>query len=264
MTKTFYFINGMPRSGSTLLANILNQNPRFWATPTSGLCSLLLQTNHAWSGIPEIRASATPEAKIATLRGMFDGFHSGIEQPVIFSKSRGWVCAFELLENVLDHKPKMIVTYRDIPGILSSCEKLFRRELAQPESVAQWGANMETIEGRLAFWTASDQIVGGAYNRIRDCVRRGHRDSLCFVNFDDLVSAPEQAMHAIYEFLGEEYFLHDFDNVRQTTLEKDIEHGFCDLHTIRRQVRPVRKDYREILGEAAKLYAHINYEFIER
>lgn len=262
MTKTFYFLNGMPRSGSTLLANILNQNPKFWATPTSGLCPLLLQTNAAWNGISELRASAMPQEKISTLRGMLVGYHSNIDRQVVFNKSRGWVCAFELLENILEHPPKIIITYRDIPSILASCEKLFRRELANPASTAQFAQNMETLEGRLAHWTAADQLVGGAYNRIRDCVARGHRQHMHFVNFDELSSKPENTLGELYAFLGETYFVHDFNNIEQSTHEKDSEHGFVDLHTIRQELKPVKKDYREILGDAVRPYLGINYDFI--
>jgi len=34
-SKTFHFISGLPRSGSTLLSAILRQNPRFYAGMTS-------------------------------------------------------------------------------------------------------------------------------------------------------------------------------------------------------------------------------------
>jgi sulfotransferase len=262
MQKTYHFLNGMPRSGSTLLANLLNQNPRFSATSTSGLCPMLLQTNATWNGISELRASAQVADKLNTLRGMVDGFHTNITRPVVVDKSRGWVCAFELLENILGQKPKIIVTYRDLPSILASCEKLFRRELANPASTAQFGSNMETIEGRLAHWTSADQLVGGAYNRIRDCVARGHREHMHFVNFDDLTNNPNQTMRGIYDFLEEEPFEHNFFNVEQTTHEKDSEHGFVDLHTIRQELKPVRKDYREILGDAVRPYLNFNYDFI--
>lgn len=253
----------MPRSGSTLLANILNQNPRFWATPTSGLCPLLLGVQQAWNEIPELNASSTVEDKIRTLLGMVDGFHSGVSQPVIFDKSRIWVSAFELMENILGRKPKMLVTYRDIPSILSSCEKLFRRELASPQSTAKPGQSMETIEGRLAYWSDGAQLVGGTYNKIRDCVTRGHRASLHFVNFDNLTTRPKETMQAVYGFLGEEYFSgHDFDNVAQSTHENDVAHGFTDLHTIRAMVRPVKKDFQNILGDSIKPYLGVSYPFI--
>jgi len=262
MERKFHFLNGMPRSGSTLLANILNQNPRFFATPTSGICPLMLQVNAAWPMIPELRASASPAVKSSVLLSMLHGAYLWQEErPVIIDKSRGWVCAFELLETILGRKPKLIVTVRDLPSILASCEKLFRRELANPESTARWGSNMETIEGRLAHWSSADQLVGGAYNRIRDCVRRGHRASMHFVDFDDLTNAPYDTLKRIYEFLDEPGFNHDFENVEQTTHEKDSEHGFTDLHTIRRTVKPVKLDYKTILGDAARPYLGFNYDF---
>lgn len=263
--KTFYFVSGMPRSSSTLLCNILNQNPRFRATPTSGLAPLLLEIQRIWTDAPELKASATAEDKINTLRGTLEGFHKAIEQPVIFDKSRAWVCAIEMLESILGYAPKVIVTYRDVPSILASCEKLFRKELKSPNSVAKWGQNMETLEGRLAFWSDGGQLVGGAYNRIRDCVQRGHRKSLHFVHFDKLTIAPKEALQGVYSFLGESYFEgHDFENVEQSTHENDAEHGFTDLHTIRPKVAPVRKDYREILGDAAKPYEGVNYDFLNQ
>lgn len=262
MTKTFHFLNGMPRSGSTLLANILNQNPRFAATPTSGLCQLLLGVNQAWNQIPELRASATPPDKVSTLRAMIHGFHEGISRPVVFSKSRGWVCAFELMQSLLGYRPKILITIRDVPSILSSCEKLFRREVSNPSSTAKFSPNMETLEGRLAFWTAPDQIVGSAYNRIRDCAMRGNGDSLHFIEFDKLCAKPKAILKGVYEFLGEEYFEHDFDQIEQSTYEKDSEHGFVDLHTIRPKLQPVKKDYREVLGDAVKPYLGFTYDFI--
>ena len=40
-SKTIHFLAGLPRSGSTLLANILAQNPKIHVTPTSGICDML-------------------------------------------------------------------------------------------------------------------------------------------------------------------------------------------------------------------------------
>jgi sulfotransferase len=255
----------MPRSGSTLLANVLNQNPVFRATPTSGLCTLLLQMQNFWNEVPELKASATAEDKLSTLRGLLHGFHGRVEQPVIFDKSRAWTCAYELLENLLGYAPKVIVTIRDIPSILSSCEKLFRKELSSPNSVAKWGNNMETIEGRLAFWSDSNQLVGSAYNRIRDCVMRGHRKSMHFINFDRLTTTPRESLQSLYAFLGEPYFEgHNFDSVEQSTHEKDEAHGFVDLHTIRKAIRPVKKDFREVLGDAVKPYLKVDYDFLKQ
>lgn len=123
---------------------------------------------------------------------------------------------------------------------------------------------METRAGRLAFWSDGAQLVGGSYNRIKDCVARGHKKHLHFVNFDKLTNTPKEALQGLYNFLGEPYFEgHDFENVAQSTHEKDEAHGFVDLHTIRSAVRPVKKDFLKILEEDSKPYLNVNFDFIK-
>ena len=39
--STIFFQSSMPRSGSTLLQNVLAQNPEIYATPTSGVLELV-------------------------------------------------------------------------------------------------------------------------------------------------------------------------------------------------------------------------------
>ena len=43
-----YFIAGLPRSGSTLLTNILAQNPDCYTTPTSGIIDMLVNVRNHW------------------------------------------------------------------------------------------------------------------------------------------------------------------------------------------------------------------------
>ena len=47
MNKTYYFMAGLPRAGSTLLSSILNQNPRFYSGPSSPVLSTMFSVeNH--------------------------------------------------------------------------------------------------------------------------------------------------------------------------------------------------------------------------
>ena len=60
--QKFHFISGLPRSGSTLLAAILRQNPRIHAamsTPVGSLCNTLLNAMGAHS---EFSVFLTPTA----------------------------------------------------------------------------------------------------------------------------------------------------------------------------------------------------------
>ncbi len=54
--KKIYFLSGLPRSGSTVLAAILSQNPSIHATSTSNLLDTLVGTLRAWADSLTTRA----------------------------------------------------------------------------------------------------------------------------------------------------------------------------------------------------------------
>jgi sulfotransferase len=60
--KKYFFVSGLPRSGSTLLENLLAQNPRFHATATSGIMDVMFATRNNWSNMIEFQASPNDEA----------------------------------------------------------------------------------------------------------------------------------------------------------------------------------------------------------
>jgi sulfotransferase len=259
--KNFCFISGLPRSGSTLLCNILNQNKRFHATSTSGVLDMLLAIRNNWNNIVEFKATRNDFAKMRVLRGMLQSFYADQDKAIIFDKSRGWPGFLEMAESLLGNKAKVLVCVRDVRDVLSSFEKLWRKE-SKSGQISQEKTHFlkfQTIEGRCEVFLNADQPVGSAYNRIKDALARGYGDRMHFIFFEELTTEPEKVMRGVYEFLGEKYFDHDFANVEQTTQEDDFFHGFKDLHTIRKIVRPVPSDWKEILGEFAERYGKLNF-----
>jgi len=256
-----YFINGMPRSGSTLLCNILAQNPKFHVTPTSGLSELIRGINQFWKQNPVIKASETPEKQLQIIKDLFQSYHSDTERPIVFNKSRGWCSLIELVENALGRPVKILTTTRKITCILSSLEKLYRKEIKLINSPMEIGPRMGTLEGRVSTWTAEDGLVGSTFNSIRDAVMRGHRNKIGFVDFDTLTSNPEVVIKDLYNFIEQPYYNHNFSNIPQYTKENDAEHGFTDLHTIRPEIKPVEDDSKEILGHVWDQFKDFHYNF---
>jgi sulfotransferase len=260
-SKTYYFISGMPRSGSTLLANILAQNPRFHATATSGIMDVMYNVRNVWNELIEFKANPDPAAELRVLRGILDSFFSNITKPVIFDKSRGWLSEIEMAEAVLGHKVKILVPVRDIRDVLASFEKLHRKNapyIKHPNASANY-FKFQTVEGRTQMNMDSSQPTGLAYNRIVDALNRGFADRLLFVDFDELTHNPEDTFKQIYKFLGEEYFEHNFDHVEQVTFENDTVHGIRDLHTIRTKVAPVVSDWIKIIGPQFEYLGKFNF-----
>jgi sulfotransferase len=93
MNKRIYFLAGLPRSGSTLLANILAQNPQFHVTPTSGIVDMLVQVRNAWDHNDAFQAAdrtLNQAIKENVLRAMLEAYFSHTPRPICIDKNRFW------------------------------------------------------------------------------------------------------------------------------------------------------------------------------
>jgi sulfotransferase len=259
--KTFFFISGLPRSGSTLLCNILAQNPKFHVSKaTSGLHDVLFNIRNQWDKMVEHKAEGVDYERLRrVLHGVFSNYYD-TDKSIIIDKGRGWLPLIEMAEFALQVPVKIICPVRDVSEILASFERIYRKVAAKSQSNFEENEYMlsQTVEGRCEILSRLDQPVGLAYNRVNDALLRGHKDKIKIVEFDDLTSSPDSTLSEIYEFLGLENFKHDFENVSQYTSEKDEEiHGVDGLHSIRQNVQPIAKNSQQILGSVAEKYRNI-------
>lgn len=261
MSKRFFFISGLPRSGSTLLCNILAQNPEVHVSKaTSGLHDVLFGIRNQWDRLIEHQAEGTDYERLRrVLRGVFENYHD-TDKNIIIDKGRGWLSLVEMAEFALGVPVKILCPVRDVAEILASFEKLWRNTTGK----SQWNFEQndytlaQTVEGRCEIWSRRDQPVGLAYNRVKDAFARGHGDKIKLVEFTELTTNPSVTMSAIYTFLEMDYFTHDFSNVAQYTREDDENvHRIGGLHSIRAKVEPVPKSARAILGPVAEKYRNL-------
>lgn len=251
MSKQIHFIAGLPRSGSTLLCNILNQNPEFTATATSGILDIILAIRNQWENVNTFQAAPNKIGKDDVVRGILYNYYNRTPEEVIFDKSRGWPAYLELAEFILGRRAKMLVPVRDITDVLASFEMLYRKNAHNwqfPQEKTNF-AEFQTVEGRASIFMKNDQPVGIAYNRIRDALARGYSNRMHFVEFKALTEQPAHTMNEIYNFLELPFYEHNFNNVEQSTSENDDVHGIPGLHTIRNKVEPVKDIALNVLGK---------------
>ena len=259
-----FFLSGLPRSGSTLLANILAQNPGTHATATSGMLDVMFMVRNRWDGLIEHKAMDKAESdsrKRNVLLGILAGYHGHVNEDIVFDKSRGHLAHIEMLEWVLGDRVNIIATVRDIPEILASMELRWRdaSRTGQVEVEKENYVQMQTVQGRSEVWMRPGQVVGLSMNRLRDAVMRGYGDRIHLVEFDDLTNYPDEVLDQIYQFTDIPHFEHDFGAVIQSTQEDDRVHDM-DLHKIRRVVAPIEPRALKVLGqETVRKYSGLEF-----
>jgi len=260
---TLFFQSSMPRAGSTLLQNILGQNPDFFVTPTSGALELIFGARYNYSNCPEFKAQDPELMKKAFLAfcqaGLKNYYTPLTDKPYIVDKSRGWGVHYDLLTQVLGEEPKILCMVRDLRQILASMEKLYRLNNHKAQPIE----NHAKLQGTTTFKRMVAQLqnppVGLALDRLIEIHQRGWAPKIHFVRYEDLSTKPAETMQKIYDYLGVKPFNHNFTQVKQVTQEDDVVNGFDGLHVIREKVELTSNDCLEILGRDA--VRHIEHHF---
>ncbi|MFM7136084.1 MAG: sulfotransferase family protein [Planctomycetota bacterium] len=232
---TMHFISGLPRSGSTLLAALLRQNPRFEAGMSGPLAGLFGALLGQMSARNEYSVFIDDAKRERVLRGLFDAFYADCRAEVIFDTSRGW-CGWMPAIARLFPTAKVIACVRDVSWIVDSIERLVQRNVFSPSSIFGYSAG-GTVYTRANAVVAPEGMVGGPYDALKQACYGDQRDRLLLVKYETLSTDPAQALRAIYDFLGEPFFPHDFGNVSYDVTEFDERAGTPGLHTVRGTVK---------------------------
>ena len=247
--------SSMPRACSTLLQNILNQNPDFYATPTDGLIELLQGARDRFTNAVEFRASNDQDLSMKAYRSFCNegmkGYADALsDKKYKVIKSRVAKSLIPWFDNFCDETPKIICMVRDLKNIVASLEKLYRRN---PDKLSQWYIPDEvrgtTVSKRVDMYLKNIPLSINL-DQIMELFELKLDKRILFIRAEDLSSKPDYIMSELYKSLGVEYYKHDFDNVEQTTSENDVMHNLDNnLHTIRNKVEPLKDDSEEILGK---------------
>ena len=101
MQNGVHFISGLPRSGSTLLAALLRQNPRFHAGMSSPVGSLFMALQGAMSKRNEAAVFIDEAQKRELLKGLFDNYYHAIHpNKLVFDTNRAWCTKLPALDRI--------------------------------------------------------------------------------------------------------------------------------------------------------------------
>ena len=258
MDKKKIFVSGLPRANTTLLCNILANNPTIKGGETSPLLEYIYAARANYTTTPEVKSALTQEKMhqsfLEFCKGGINSYAKSIcgdESHVYLDKSRGWIHYAPFLWELMPDA-KIIVLVRDIRGILSSFEKKWRDN---PSILDQRDVPSKqqfiTIDNRVNHWL-NEPPLGIALQRLYNAIQTGNINKMLVVKAESLAKNPKETMQKVYDFIEEPYYDLDYSNVKQVTVENDriADFGIYGDHKIRPNVLPLKDDFDKYLTSA--------------
>lgn len=242
MQNGIHFISGLPRSGSTLLAALLRQNPRFSAGMTSPVGSLFNAMLAATSARNEGAVFIDDQQRQRLLRACFDAYYADIHPTrLVFDTNRLWTTKLPALTQLFP-KAMVICCVRNPAWVIDSIENLIRRNAFELSGIFNFDA-LGTVYSRVEGLSKGDGMTGFAWNALREAVYGPQADRLLLVRYESLTTNPMGTLAAIYNVIEEPLFPHDPEHIEPTydMIEFDMRLGTPGLHHVGSAVRPARR-----------------------
>jgi sulfotransferase len=233
----FFFISGLPRSGSTLTAALLRQNPRFHAGMSSPIAGLFEGMIGQVSAGSELSTMVNQEQRARLLRGLFDSYYADQPEPVIFDTNRAWTAKLPALMQVFP-ETKLICLVRDVNWIMDSMERQFRQNPFEHTRLFNQPGERATVYTRVEALAGANRLVGFPWHALKEACYSDFAERIVIVDYDLLTRRAPEVFKLLYEFLGEEPFEHDFTAVDYDAPEFDSQLGLVGLHKVHEQVAP--------------------------
>ena len=262
--KKFFYLAGLPRTGSTVLGEILNQNDHIHVSPASPLSEIVSEVLAKWrTNTVTLKAYQHPEQLPNVWRGVRQGMYQHRQEPIIIDKSWAWHMndAIDSTRRILGEEMKVICTVDDVTACLAS---FIMRIRANPDYVSyiddylrQQRKELSDANRCIALMDpAIGTSVGWCYENLKQTWQGKNRNNLLLIERADLVRDPETVLERIYAFLeipelaqwgdGQQHY---FDRIEKEITENDgSAYGIPDLHQLGPKLRDRQWQAKDVLG----------------
>ena len=238
---------GLRRTGSTLLQNLLAQNPNLHAEGYSALCQVMWDAkasceDRALKSLIGVRKDIS--FKNDLLRSIPNVYYPDVKGKTIFDKCRPWVneANIGMARDFIDKDIKSIIMVRPLDEIAASYASGYARVHPQ----IMFGNNIESL-----YETLFDEhgTFMHEFNATYYAAKLKDPSSL-FVSYDDLVSKPQKTLSRIYSHLGMQEFIHNTHKIKQVVFEDDERNNMRGMHEIRPKISRQKNEF--ILSDSVR------------
>jgi len=258
LAKKYYFMAGLPRSGSTLLSAILGQNSEIYAGPSSPVFSTMyllenhFRTDPFFTGFPKLAQGNS------IIAGIINQYYSDVDKPVVIDKNRAWSGNIRYIEGYIKQDAKVICPVRDVDEVLASFIAMIHRNPYREgnerlniidEQLVRNGIALND-NNRCDFIAGPQGILGQSLQAMQEGINQGFADRMLFVEYKRLVEHPDKVLSEIYEFLGLPLYTHNFSDIKNNERENDVStYGLPDMHEVRKQISRAEINPKTVLSK---------------
>ena len=256
--KQLSFLMGMPRSGNTLFASVMNQNPEIACTPNSITLEIikdifLLKETDVFQNYSDHKSLDN------VLDSVYDSYYKDWPQQYIIDRGPVMTAGnFELIKKHYKRPFKCIVLLRDLMDVLASYMQWYTKNPnAFPNKY-----DCKNDDEKLSLIMNNDGAVAKQLKAIKNAYK--YPEMCHFVKYDDFVINPEEEIKKVYDFLNIPYYPHYFSNLKQINvngLSYDDTIVGNNMHKL--FDGPIRKVYNPYIEKIPKRirekYEHIRF-----
>lgn len=249
MPDKVFFQCSLPRVGSTIFQNIINQDSRFYASANNGLLGLVAAASDNYKNSPEFKAQEADLMKNAFsgfCKGSIHGFYNGItNKQYALDKSRGNFANYDLV-NGFYPGAKIICFVRNIPDIFASLEKLYRSNQHKSNVITDHSVMRgTTTPKRVDIWVRSYTPMMGYLGK---SIFDGTDKKMLFIKYESFCADPQAEMKRFYDYLELPPFDHNYEQIELTVQENEEYYEYTGLFNLRTKLEMKASDATAVLG----------------
>lgn len=221
--EKMFFLSGLPRTGSSLLTNILSQNPDILSEGTSGLLGTLQAVVERFNENEVMKKAIVnthrEEDFLYFIENIPSEYYKTNKRKFILDKNRTWSYTgnVDLIKQYIDNNPKIILMIRPVEEITKSFFSLYEKNKSNE---------------RETFFKTLDPFIS-SFNFLLDGILYS-KENILLVSYDELVNQPKQTIDKIYNFLEIPHFTHNFERI--ATIFPEGDYHLPGLHEVRTSI----------------------------
>jgi hypothetical protein len=207
--KHINFLCGLPKSGSSLIATILNQHPAVYASPDSALLDGISSMRNTFLNSNPVRNGLRIGSYQKTLWTIPQIFYQDIEKDIIFDRNLYWSTPenYQIATKISTYS-RFIICYRPILEVLASFVSESKNEPnfylnEKLDSSNFFAKNHLSRNDAMAEYLMNEcDLISKAILGL-DYAKKNEKENIFkFVSYNDLIKEPQKTIKDIFNFMN--------------------------------------------------------------